>query len=53
MSSKKRRAEFNKQWRKDRKILKPVYQPSAVFDPVEIQRIADKYQIDFPRERVK
>lgn len=49
----KRRRKFNAQWRKDRKILKAAYHPGAMFDPDEIQRIAERYKIDFPRERIK
>lgn len=53
MSSKKRRAEFNKQWRKDRKILKKAYRFGPDFNIGEVISLAAKYNIDFPRERVK
>jgi hypothetical protein len=62
MSSRKRRAQFNSQWRKDRKKIKAVQSrllnrggKKAVTpeDFTMAQSLAAKYDIDIYREKVK
>lgn len=59
MSSRKRRAAFNSQWRKDRKKIKPVQSRLRAKLPVTpeefaaAESLANKYFISLYREKVK
>lgn len=47
--SRKRRT-FNAQWRKDRKVLKRARREGL--STLEILNLAEKYKIDYPREKI-
>lgn len=47
----KKRREFNKQWRRDRKRLKAA-RLAGDMDPAVLS-LAAKYHIDYPKERIK